>query len=135
MVIKGSVSARPRLLAIGAVVWTYVAVALGTIAALAVLSVVAPYQATQAAWVHAVIVAVLAVVLPLRLRAARAGSLRGLRAVGLISAVLFLVNVVEAVLPGLFPVWMRVEMIGIAVLMLVVILLVVRERLAGRSAS
>ena len=58
----------------GAIVWTYVAIALGTIAALAVLSAVAPYEATQAAWVHAVIVAVLAVVLPLRLRAARAGS-------------------------------------------------------------
>jgi len=42
---------------------------------------------------------------------------------------------VEAMLSGLFPVWMRVEMIGIAVLMLVVILLVVRERLAGRAAS
>ena len=46
MVTKGSVSARPPLFAMGAVVWTYVAIALGTIAALAVLSAVAPYQAT-----------------------------------------------------------------------------------------
>jgi hypothetical protein len=130
MVTKAPAPARVPL----TIVWTYVAIALGTIAVLALLSAVAPHQATQEAWVHAVIVAVFAVVLPLRLRAARAGSVGGLRAVGLISAVLFLVNVVEAMLPGLFPLWMRVQMIGIAVLMLVVVLLVVRERLAGRAA-
>ncbi len=41
---------------------------------------------------------------------------------------LFLVNVIEALIPGFVPIWMRVEMIGVAVLMGLVILLVVRER-------
>src|SRR3954466_13784716 len=82
MVTKSPAPARVPLTAIRAVVWTYVAIALGTIAVLALLSAVAPHQATQEAWVHAVIVAVFAVVLPLRLRAARAGSVGGPRGGG-----------------------------------------------------
>jgi hypothetical protein len=123
-----SLSAQDRLRAIAIVVGFYVAIAVGTVAALGILSVTAPHLATRDAWVHAVIVAVFAVVLPLRLRAARAGSPGALRAVGIIAAVLFLVNVIEAMIPGLFPLWMRAEMIGIAVVMLAVILLVVGER-------
>lgn len=57
-----------------------------------------------------------------------AGRARALRAVGCISAVLLLANVVEAAVPGLFPAWMRIEMIGIAVLMGAVVLAVVRHR-------
>ncbi|HLI36445.1 MAG TPA: hypothetical protein VKV80_03795 [Streptosporangiaceae bacterium] len=117
-----------------AAVAAYVVIALGTLAALGIMSAAAPRMATQQAWVHAVIVAVFAVVLPLRLRPARSGSLSALRAIGLISAVLVLVNVVEVLIPGLFPLWMRVVMIGIAVLMAGVILLVARERLANRPA-
>lgn len=116
-----------------AVVRSYVVIALGTVAALGALSATAPQLAGQEAWVHAVIVAVFAVILPLRLRAARAGSVGAIRAVGIISAILFLVNVIEALIPGLFPAWMRVEMVGIAVLMVGVIMLVVRERAAHRS--
>lgn len=77
---------------------------------------------------HAIIVTLFAVLLPLRLRAARRGSLGALRAVGLIASALFLVNVVEASIPGFVPVWMRLEMVGIAVLMAAVIGLVIRER-------
>ena len=116
-----------------AIVGSYVVIVLGTVVALGILSATAPRLAGPDAWVHAMIVAVFAVILPLRVRAARAGSLGALRAVGLISAVLFLVNVIEAVIPGLFPTWMRVEMVGIAVLMAGLILLLVRERLAGRG--
>jgi hypothetical protein len=123
-----------RLRAMAAIVAAYVVIVLGTVVALGVMSAAAPHLAPQQAWVHAVIVVVFAVILPVRLRSARAGSLRALRAVGLISAALFLVNVIEALLPGLFPVWMRAEMIGIAVLMASVIALVVRERLAHRPA-
>jgi hypothetical protein len=94
------------------------------------MSATAPHLATRDAWVHAVIVAVFAVVLPLRLRAARAGRPGALRAVGIISAALFLVNVTEAIIPGLFPAWMRAEMIGIAAVMAAVILLVIREGIA-----
>lgn len=74
------------------------------------------------------IVAAFAVLLLVRVRSARGGSVGALRAVGLISAVLLLVNVVEALIPGFVPIWMRVEMVGIAVLMAAVILCVVRER-------
>jgi hypothetical protein len=123
-----------RLRAVAAIVAAYVVIALGTVAALGVMSAAAPRMATQQAWVHAVIVAVFAVILPLRLRPARRGSLGALRAVGLIASALFLVNVVEVLIPGLFPLWMRVVMTGIAVLMAGVILLVIQERLAGRRA-
>lgn len=106
---------------------TYVAIVIATIAALAILSAVAPDQAPQEAWGHAVIVDVFAVLLPVRLRSAARGSVGGLRAIGIISAVLFLVNAVEAFLP-MFPTWMRVEMIVIALLMLANVGLVIRER-------
>ena len=59
--------------------------------------------------------------LPLRMRSARSGSRWALRAVGLIAAVLLLVNVVEALVPEMFPVWMRIEMIAIAALMAAVV--------------
>lgn len=108
----------------------YIGVVVATLVALGLLSVAAPTQAPQEAWIHAVIVAIFAVVLPLRARSAIRGSIGGLRAVGLISAVLLLVNVLEALLPDLFPVWMRIEMIGIAALMAAVVLSVVFQRLS-----
>lgn len=123
------VSRRGRMQAMGVLVRVYVAVVLGTVVALGILSVAAPAQATRDAWVHAVIVAVFAVLLPLRFRSARSGSRGALRAVGLICAALFLVNVIEVMIPGLFPVWLRAVMVGIAVLMAAVIGLVVREAL------
>jgi lysylphosphatidylglycerol synthetase-like protein (DUF2156 family) len=78
----------------------YVVVALGTLVALAVLAGTAPRLATDEAWGHALIVAVFAVVLPLRTRAAARGSVSGLRALTIIGVVLLVVNVVEAALPG-----------------------------------
>jgi hypothetical protein len=131
MVNNVAVAAADRLRPISIVIGIYVAIVLGTIAALGVLSATAPHLATPDAWVHAVIVAVFAVVLPLRLGAARAGSTDALRSVGIIAAVLFLVNVVEMLIPGLFPMWMRAEMMGIAVVMAAAILLVVRHARAG----
>jgi uncharacterized membrane protein len=113
---------------LGALVKTYVGVVVATLIALGVLSALGSGRATEEAWGHAIVVAVFAVLLPLRWRAAERGSARALRAVGVIAAVLFLVNVVEALIPGFVPTWMRVEMAGIAVLMALVVLLVVRER-------
>jgi len=74
---------------------------------------------------------VFAILLPLRLRAAAAGRRSGLRAVGIISGVLFVVNVVEALIPGFLPTWMRLEMAGVAVLMAVIVLLTVRAALVS----
>lgn len=66
---------------------------------------------------HAVIVLIFAVLLPLRLRSAQRGSGGAVRATCLIAAVLLLANVIEALLPGLFPIWMRIESAVIALIM------------------
>lgn len=63
-----------------------------------------------------------AFLLPLRPRAARAG----LRAIGLISAVLLVVNVVEGSLRGFVPGWVQVEMFCVAALMAINVLAVIR---------
>ncbi|MFF2921775.1 hypothetical protein ACFVTP_05050 [Streptomyces celluloflavus] len=98
-------------------VGAYLAVTLGTLVALVVMAGAAPALATSEAWGHAVIVGVFAVVLLLRTRTALKGSRTGLRAVAVIGCVLLVVNLVEAVLPGAFPAWMRVEMLFIAAMM------------------
>ncbi|MGU3411728.1 hypothetical protein ACLBWP_16630 [Microbacterium sp. M1A1_1b] len=100
-------------------VLTYAVVIIGTLVALGVLSAVDPGAATSEDWVHMVIVACLGLLLAARLRSALRGQRRGLVAVGVIAVVLALANIVEALLPGLFTPWMRVEMALIAVLMVV----------------
>lgn len=127
MVNKGLPSgAAPALPRVGVLVGIYLGVVLLTLAALAVMSMVAPDQATEHAWGHAIVVAVFAVLLPLRLRSAQRGRRGAIRAVGIIAAVLLLANVVEAMLPGFVPAWMRGEMILVALLMLGVVAEVVR---------
>ena len=124
-----TMSSSPRAIsAISAILRVYLAVSVATLGALAALTALAPHEAPQEAWVHAVIVAAFAVLLLVRARSARQGSVGALRAVGVIASVLLLANVVEALVPGFVPMWMRVEMIGIAALMAVVVALVVRER-------
>ncbi|KQS00242.1 hypothetical protein ASG12_04685 [Williamsia sp. Leaf354] len=113
---------------IGTLVRAYVVIAVLTVVALAILSAVAPDQAPRDAWVHAVIVVVFAALLPVRLRSAQRVSVAALRAVGIISVVLFLANVIEAMIPDFAPGWMRIEMIVIALVMLGIIGSVVRER-------
>lgn len=108
-------------------VMLYVVSVVATIIALVLLSALAPKQATNEAWGHAIIVAVFAVVLPLRLCAARRGNRRARIAVGVIATVLVVVNVVEAAIPGFVPVWMRIAMLGTAVLMAVIALLALRR--------
>jgi hypothetical protein len=115
---------------ISACISTYVALTAATVLALVGLSLADPSLATGHAWGHAIIVAVFAVLLPLRFRAARAGRRSGLRAVGLISAAVLVVNVVEGLMPGFFPTWMRVEMFCTAALMAAIVLLVTRTALA-----
>lgn len=118
----------PRWLgAVSALVWGYAASMVATVVALAVLASTAPDQATEEAWGHALIVVVFAVLLLVRLRSARSGSTRAVRALGVIAAVLLVVNLVEAALPGVFPGWMRGEMVAIAVWMGAVLVLVRRS--------
>jgi hypothetical protein len=128
--VNSAVRAKPvELRGLTVVVGTYVAIAVGTLLALALLQVTAPGLAPQEAWIHAVIVVVFAALLPMRLRAARAGSKSGLRAVGIIATVLLVANVVVSLIPHLLPTWMRVEMIAIALLMGIAVLLVARAML------
>ncbi|MEJ3653255.1 hypothetical protein WEH80_18590 [Actinomycetes bacterium KLBMP 9759] len=110
----------------------YAVAAFGTVIALGVLSSTAPALATQEAWGHAIIVAVFAVVLLLRVRSARSGNARATRAVGIIATVLIVVNVVEAALPGVFPPWMRVAMLLTALLLLALLVVLVVPRRAAR---
>jgi len=104
------------LAAASTVVRAYVVLTVATVAALIVMSAVAPRLATSNAWGHAVIVAIFAILLPLRMRAARKSSKRALRGVTVMAVAVLAVNVVEAALPQ-FPGWMRIEMAVIAVLM------------------
>ncbi len=55
----------------------YVVIALGTVVALGIMSAAAPHLATRQAWVHAVIVAVFAVILPAAAEQAGGGRHRG----------------------------------------------------------
>lgn len=104
-----------------AVVRAYVALTVSTLVALVVMSALAPGLATHEAWGHAVIVAIFAILLPVRMRAAQRGSGRALRATMVIAVVLFAVNVVEAALPRAFPAWMRIEMAATALMMALLI--------------
>jgi hypothetical protein len=109
---------RPADLATAStVIRGYVALTFATVATLIVMSAVAPRLATSDAWGHAVIVLIFAILLPLRMRAARKGSTRALRALTIMAITLLVVNVVEATLPHAFPGWMRIEMVVIALLM------------------
>lgn len=103
----------------------YSFLALATVALLAIFSVTTPALATKDAWIHAIIVAVFALILPLRARAAKSGKRSALRATGIISSVIFLVNVIEGLIPNFVPVWMRVDMFITAALMLCVISFVI----------
>ncbi|WKK26200.1 hypothetical protein QZH56_11735 [Streptomyces olivoreticuli] len=116
-----------RLGAVSALVWGYVAATAATLVALALLASTAPGQATEEAWGHALIVMFFAVLLLVRLRAARSGSTRAVRALGIIAAALLVVNLVEAALPDAFPEWMRVEMVAIALWMAALLILVRRS--------
>jgi len=127
-VVSNSSIEAGELRSLTTLVRTYVSIVFAALVALVALSASLPRLATSDAWVHEVIVTVFAVVLLLRLRAARAGRADALRAVGVIAAVLAVANVVEALIPGLFPMWMRIEMVVIAALMAVVVTLVVRKR-------
>lgn len=121
----GATLRKPLPLA-GPLIYIYVVVAFGTLAVLALLAIVSPSLAPQAAWWHTVIVAAFAVLLPLRLRSAEKGRRGAIRAVGLIAAVIFLVNVIEALLPGFVPLWMQVTMIVVGLLMIGVVADVIR---------
>lgn len=111
----------------------YVLLTIASIVLLVILSAIGSDQATNEAWGHAVIVAVFSILLPLRLSAARRGSVGAFRAVMIIAAVVLVVNLVEALLPGTFPAWMRVEM-GAVVVVMALLLAALRGALGARRS-
>jgi hypothetical protein len=140
---KASARTRDGVAVTTSLIGLYVIVVTATIVALAAMSAIGSHLATADAWVHAGVVAVFAVVLTLRLRAANWGRRRASLAVGIIAGVLLAVNVIEAAIHDLFPSGMRIEMIGIAALMAATLASVIRSRadasdpvaLAALSAS
>lgn len=119
---------RSGFLWVRRLVASYVAVVVVTLGVLIGLSSAGSAQATSEAWGHAIVVGVFALLLPVRVCAARRGRAGAFTAVGIIAGVLAIVNVVEAVIPHAFPDWMRVEMVAIALLMGAILVFVVRAR-------
>ena len=75
---------------------------------------------TDEAWVHAIILLALAVVLVRVAKRAEAGSRRGYLRLRIVGLVVPLASLVEALIPGLFPTWMRIEQALYGVLLLAV---------------
>lgn len=92
-----------------------------TVILLGIFSVTKSQLATKDAWVHAIIVVVFAVVVPVRANAARNGNRSALRATGIIASVLFLVNIIEGLVPNFMPMWIRADMFVVATLMACII--------------
>ncbi|MFC4907008.1 hypothetical protein [Actinomadura gamaensis] len=92
---------------------SYAAVSVTTVTALAA----AGASAAQPVWIRLGIVAVSSLVLvALTLRAAR-GSSGAYRRVRIVSTVMLAATVVIVALPGMFPVWMRLEQAACALLL------------------
>jgi len=84
--------------------------------------------ATTEAWTHAFIVCVFAAVLLSVVHRAATGTRGAYRRLQIVSVVLPVVSLLEAVIPGLFPTWMRIEQLLYALLLLFVALLVRSSR-------
>ncbi len=106
--------------------WLCALYALATLVTLAVLlwNRHDPTIATREAWTHALIVCAFAAVLLTVVRRAATGARGAVRRLRIISVVLPVVSLLEAVIPGLFPTWMRLEQLLYAALLLAVALLV-----------
>jgi hypothetical protein len=134
MVNKDTVRARePDLVLASKAVWVYVGLTVATLIALVVMTGVAPHLATDEAWGHQIIVAIFAVLLPLRMRAARGGSSGAVRAVLIIATVVGVVNLVEAILP-VFPLWTRIVM-PVVVVTMAALVAILTGRIGARATA
>ncbi|WP_195909180.1 hypothetical protein [Microlunatus sp. Gsoil 973] len=124
---------KPDLALASKAVWGYVGLTVAALIAPVVMTGLAPQLATDEAWGHQIIVAVFAVLLPLRMRAARRGSTGAVRAVMIIAVVVGVVNLVEAVLP-VFPLWMRIVMLVVVVTMAALVA-ILTGRIGARTAA
>lgn len=82
---------------------------------------------TDAVWVRAIIVTLSAVLTFLFTRSAAGGSKRGYLRLRIVSAVMVVAIAVIIVLPGLFPMWLRIEQ-GVCGLLLLAVVVVINGR-------
>ncbi|MGW4522308.1 hypothetical protein [Amycolatopsis sp. NPDC004378] len=111
----------------------------GGYAALSVLTLVAIVlfrnnhaMVTDAVWVRATIVVASSLLTFAFARSAARGSRKGLLRLRIVAAVMLVAIAVIVVLPGLFPVWLRVEQAVCGLLLLGVTVLVNSKRLRAR---
>ncbi|MET8851022.1 hypothetical protein [Amycolatopsis sp. NPDC004625] len=91
-----------------------------------------PAMVTDAVWVRATIVVASSLLTFAFARSAARGSRKGLLRLRIVSAVMLVAIAVIVVLPGLFPLWLRIEQAACGVLLLGVTLLVNGRRLRTR---
>lgn len=91
-----------------------------------------PVIVTDAVWVRATIVAASSIVMLLFAISAHRGSTRALLRLRIVSAAMTVAIVVIIAIPGLFPVWLRIEQGVCGALLLTVVILV--NRPAARRA-
>lgn len=112
----------------------------GAYAALSVLTLVVivlfrnhPAMVTDAVWVRATIVFASSLLTFAFARSAARGSRKGLLRLRIVSAVMLVAIVVIVALPGLFPLWLRIEQAACGLLLLGVAVLVNGRRLRAQS--
>jgi hypothetical protein len=111
----------------------------GAYAALSVFTLVAIVlfrndhtMVTDAVWVRATLVVASSLLTLAFARSAARGSRKGLLRLRLVSAVMLVAIVVIVALPGLFPIWLRIEQAACGLLLLGVTVLVNGRRLRAR---
>lgn len=86
-----------------------------------------PAAVTDAVWVRGVLVTASSIAMLLFAISAHRGSARGLLRLRIVSAVMVVAIVVIIAIPGLFPLWLRIEQGVCGALMLAVVILVNRR--------
>ncbi|WP_290053173.1 hypothetical protein [Amycolatopsis solani] len=114
---------RPVLLLTGA----YAALSVLTLAVI-VLFRHHPALVTDAVWVRATLVVASSLLTFAFARSAARGARKGLLRLRIVSAVMLVAIVVIVALPGLFPLWLRVEQGVCGLLLLAVTVLITRRR-------
>ncbi|MEV6824572.1 hypothetical protein [Amycolatopsis sp. NPDC051102] len=118
---------RPVLLLTGA----YAGLSLLTLAVIVVFRN-HPAMVTDAVWVRATIVVASSLLTFSFARSAARGSRKGLLRLRIVSAVMLVAIAVIVALPGLFPMWLRIEQAACGLLLLGVTVLVNGRRLRAR---
>ncbi len=91
-----------------------------------------PAMVTDAVWVRATLVVASSLLTFAFARSAARGSRKGLLRLRIVAAVMLVAIAVIVVLPGLFPLWLRIEQAACGLLLLGVTLLVNGRRLRER---